>query len=122
MSTTDPSIRFQRRGLATLSVLLRDAETHGLPVLNWTLGSTGLVVGTVITRDNPGATRAAFGVWCATTDAHRWPERTRADGTVHLHAVAEKHRRDGLAVVVIQADIRPHDDPAGIDWPTGEVC
>jgi hypothetical protein len=104
--------RWHLRGARALAVVLEQGYADGLPVLHWSVNMLGDLVadvhGLTITVDQQ---RAAFDAWCTYLDASRWPERSDADGTAHLHAVFTWRNDDrvkGAVRAVILPDSSDH--------------
>lgn len=117
--TDTDRIRWQLRAVTALQKVLTDAARDGLPVISWTLTLSGGLAGQVIPQGTTAQRRAAFELWCAHLHITPWPERTKTDSWVHLHAVGSLAPLLDLRVAVaLAADLAP-DDPYD---PTTEEC
>ena len=104
--TDADQLRWQAAAITRLSTLVRMAGETGLPVLTWTVGPTGGLVGAVIGPD--ADRRTAFELWAAAIGANRRREHTNPSEVTRLYAAALNEF--GTAEVAITATLFPPDD------------
>ncbi|MEU0931062.1 hypothetical protein QFW82_20770 [Streptomyces malaysiensis subsp. malaysiensis] len=101
--------RWQREAAHALAAMLAHGHREGLPALQWSIATTGALVGTAPgLASTPAEQRAAFNAWADYLGANRRPERTTSDGTTYLHAQFTWHQ-DHEVMGAVRADIFPTD-------------
>ncbi len=95
----------QRRAAARLAVIL--LENAGLPLIAWTVGTTGAsLVGHVTAVGPAGRVRAAFEAWCAALAVSDRVETVSSLGGAQWWATAQT----GRVTVSITATLFPGDE------------
>ncbi|MGI5119311.1 hypothetical protein ACQEU5_07175 [Marinactinospora thermotolerans] len=100
--------RCQTTAVTALADWLAAGAAQGCPPMDWTMTTTGVLVARSL-APTAAQQRTAWAAWTDFLGATPWPESARADGMVHLHAVARNPRGTELMVALV-ADLFPDQD------------
>lgn len=108
MSDSTYNRRWQRDAYRALGKLL---AVKGLPVLTWTIPTSGALVGDIDSlTSTPAEQRAAFNAWARHLGAEVVPERPDRDGVSHLYAKFRIAEGFGVGGAIRATVYPPMDD------------